>query len=89
MQPVKRIKTFALWMFISIQKKFFFLLVLWIELSPLLSQQEIYVKTLTPNMMVFGDGALGRMRPFKVGPHDGIRALLRRDTRELLDFSIP
>lgn len=40
--------------------------------NPYAPPQEIYVEFLTPNTMVFGDGSLGRMRPFMVGPHDGI-----------------
>lgn len=48
------------------------------------------LKALTPSEMVFGDGTLGReLRLYEImrgGSRDGISALLRQDTRELVPF---
>lgn len=53
---------------------------------------QIHVEALTPNVTVFGDGASGWSfeldEVIGVGPHDGISALTRRDTRSLLPTSL-
>lgn len=52
-----------------------------------MSSQNSYVEALIPDVMVFGDGAFGRWlgldEVMRLGPHDGISALIRRDTRSL------
>ena len=59
--------------------------VLWMFVSP----QNLYVEALPFNVMVFGDGTFGGlMRSWGWGPHDGISALVRKDTRELA-LSLP
>lgn len=53
---------------------------------------QIHVEALTPSVTVFGDGAFGWSfeldEVIGVGPHDGISALMRRDTRSLLPTSL-
>lgn len=50
-----------------------------------MSSQNAYVEALTPAVMVFGDGAFGGQLGLDEvtgwGPHDGISAPLRRNTR--------
>lgn len=52
-----------------------------------MSSQNSHVEALIPDVMVFGDGAFGRWlgldEVMRLGPHDGISALIRRDTRSL------
>ena len=49
----------------------------WIEFP----SHKFICETLTPNVMVFGDGAFGKLlrsdEVMSVGPHDGISALIR------------
>ena len=63
---------------------------LWTELFP----PQIHVQALTHNMIVFADGAFGRQLGLDEvrgwGPHDGISALIKAETRELaLSFFLP
>lgn len=50
--------------------------------------QNSYVEVLTPNRMVFGDGAfgmwLGLDEVMRVQLHEGISTLIKRDIRELM-----
>lgn len=63
---------------------------LWTELFP----PKIHVQALTHNVIVFADGVFGRQLGSDEGrgwgPHDGISALIKADTRELaLSFFLP
>lgn len=65
--------------------KLFNVHLVWTELSP---PPHSSIAALPDNVMVFEDGSFGRSlglgEVIRVGPPDGISALLRRNTREIV-----
>lgn len=51
--------------------------------------QNLYVETLVPSVITFGSGDLGRQLGHEGGEfHDSISALINRDMRGLVSFSL-